>query len=151
MGDVKINDLNLLRYCHTKMGGSLTDELKESFPTEKCVCFGEYRDDGEPLWAASLYDFKNNHECNLDMTLNHKGIMSPSLFKRIGRVLCDYIFNQAKLKRCNSSIRISNHASIKLTKAYGFQIEGIKRHGFVASKAEDMVLLGLLKDECRWI
>lgn len=151
MADVKINDLTLLKFCHTKMGGRHTEEMRECFPADKCVCFGEYRSDGEPLWAATLYDFKNNHECNLDMTLNHKGLLSASLFKRIGRVLCDYMFKQANLNRCNSNIRISNAASIKLTKAYGFQFEGVKRDGYVAPQKEDMVLLGLLKDECRWI
>ena len=151
MANVKINDLNLIRYCHAKITGRSVDDLKNAFPNDKYVGFGEYRDDGEPLWSAILHDFKNNHECTIEMTLNHKGLLSTSMFKRIGRVLCDYMFNQAKLNRCNSNIRISNSVSIKLTKAFGFKIEGLKRDGYSPPRKEDMVLLGLLKDECRWI
>lgn len=151
MASVKINDLDLLRYCHAKITGQHFDSLKSAFPEDKYVCFGEYRDDGQPLWSAVLHDFKNNHECTIEMALNHKGLLSPSVFKRIGRVVCDYIFNQANLTRCNSNIRISNAASIKLTKAYGFKIEGLKRDGYAPPKKEDMIILGLLKDECRWI
>lgn len=151
MADVKINDLNLLRYCYARTVGRDVEELKNSFPSDKCVCFGEYRSDGDPLWAVNLYDFKHNHDCKADIVMNVKGLFTTSLFSRIARVIFNYVFCQAKLARCSLQIRASNAKSLRLVRAWGFKEEGCKRHGYVFPKVEDMVLFGMLKDDCRWI
>lgn len=149
MRELKINDINLLKYCHERVGG-YGETIGDEFPKE-CVSFGQYRDDGEPLWVVVFHSFKESHDCVMEYTLNNKGPMAPSLFKMICRVSYDYIFNQAKLRRCSSVCRISNTASLKITKAIGMKQEGIRRLGFQFPEPEDMVLFGMLKEECPWI
>lgn len=151
MREVKINDYGLLKYCEEKMAGGAILDFPDVFPTDRCICFGDYRDDGEPHWVVVLYDFKGKHDCQMDLTLNLKGVLTPSLFKMMGRVVFDYIFNQAKLVRCSSHVRASHKASLKITKAWGMKEEGIRRLGYSIPTVEDMILFGMLKTECPWI
>lgn len=150
MGGIKINDLGLLRYCQAAIGGDI-DEIKDAFPADKYVCFGEYRSDGEPLWVVALYNFKHQHNCEIDITLNPKGIFTTSIFSRMGRVVFNYIFDQAKLERATVKVRESNEKSIRLAKAWGFIKEGFIRKGYSKPNIENMVILGILRSECRWI
>lgn len=151
MRDVKINDLELLKYCETAIAGKDIPEFPDEFPHDRCVCFGQYGQDGQPRWVVALYDFKEGHDCIMDVALNIKGLFSPSLFKMMGRVVFDYIFNQAKLVRCSAHIRVSNKASIRISKAWGMKQEGIIRSGYKTPPIEDKVLFGMLKTECVWI
>jgi hypothetical protein len=149
MNPIAINDLNLLKFCHEKVGG-YGKPIGDEFP-DNCVVLGQYRNDKEPLWVMVLHEFKEDHDCMMDLTLNHKGMLTPSLFRMMGRVVFDYIFKQANLVRCSSQVRASHKASIKITKAWGMREEGIKRLGFKYPKPEDMYLFGMLKTECPWI
>jgi hypothetical protein len=151
MKEVIINDIILLKYCEEQMVEKEFLEVGDVFPTEKCVCFGQYHDDGDPWWSAALYNFKSEHDCVMALALNIKGLMSPSLFKMMARVVFNYIFNQSNLKRCSSYVRASNKASLRITKAWGMKQEGIKRQGFIYPKIEDMHMFGMLKNECQWI
>jgi hypothetical protein len=151
MKEVKINDLQLLKYCEEKIAGKELVDFPDKFPSHRCVCFGDYGVDGEPLWVVVLYDFKEGHDCLMDLTLNIKGMLTPSLFKMMGRVVFDYIFNQAKLVRCSSQVRISHESSIRITKAWGMKEEGRRRLGFKHPYFEDAIIFGMLKTECPWI
>ena len=148
MNEVKINDLELLKFCESEV--SKKDITLDEFPHDRCVCFGAYKDDGTPQWSVVLYDFKGRHDCMVDIALNINGMFTPNLFKMIGRVIFNYAFNQANLNRCSIIIRKSNKASIKLAKAWGFKEEGLKRKGY-REPIEDMLMLGILKSECKWI
>lgn len=148
---VKINDLELLRFCENKVAGKQIDDFPTEFPTDRCVCFGDYRSDGEPLWSVVLHDFKERHDCMMDLALNLNGMFSPSLFRMMGRVVFDYIFKQANLVRCSSQVRASHTASLRITKAWGMKEEGLRRLGFRTPQPEDMIIFGMLKTECPWI
>lgn len=154
MREVRINDLGLLKFCETKMseiGGIELADLPDVFPSEHCVCFGDYRDDGEPRWVAVLHHFIEKHDCQMDLVINTGGVLTPSLFKMMGRVVFDYIFNQAKLLRCSSYVRETNTPSLRITRAWGMRQEGVKRLGYKTPKVEDMIMFGMLKTECSWI
>lgn len=151
MSNVKINDLNLLRFCHAKIVGKELEDFKNSFPEDKCVCFGEYHYDGEPKWSAVLYKFTKNHDCLLELTMNLRGLFSRKLFEKMARVVFDYAFNQANLLRISTTVRASNKRSYRITKAWGFEVEGIKKLGYGPPNVEDMVNFGLLKENCQWI
>lgn len=147
---VKINDINLLKFCEISIFGSQATDFNDEFPSDKYVCFGSYGNDGKPLWSVVLHGFKERHECVIDFALSSKGMFSPNLFKKIARVIANYGFVQANLVRGTICIRESNKASIRLAKAWGFKEEGIKRLGY-RNPDEDMHMLGILKTECKWI
>ncbi len=150
MKEVVINDINLLKFCESQIDEQDIPEIGDVFPVEKCVCFGQYNSANEPWWVVTLYNFKSGHDCMIGLSLNIKGMFSPSLFKMMGRVIFDYAFKQANLLRCTVSVRASNKASIRLAKAWGFKEEGLKRLAY-QNPLEDMYILGLLKSECVWI
>lgn len=148
---IKINDLEIARFCYAKVKGIDIRELegKELSRKDKEVSFGENKPDGTPLWAASVYKVSEN-DCRLDLALNVKGLFSPKTFRRMAYVVFDYIFNQCQLARCTTTVRESNKASIRITKAFGLKIEGIKRNSY-QNPTENMVVFGMLKEECPWL
>lgn len=149
MNEIQINNLDLLKFCHARILGEELDATE--FPTDKCVCFGEFYEDGEPYWSAVIRKVREGHDCFLEFAMNLRGMFTPSQFQRMARVVFNYIFVQANLLKCNTHVRVSNKKSIRITKAWGFSIEGITRLGFGKPKIEDMIHFGLLKDECKWI
>lgn len=151
MNIVKINDLDLLRFCHAKIVGKELKDFNGAFPADECVCFGEYHADGEPKWSAVLYKFKKNHDCLLELAMNLRGLFSRKLFEKMARVVFDYAFNQAKLLRMSTQVRVSNKKSIRITKAWGFEQEGLTKSGYGPPDVEDMVNFGLLRGNCKWI
>jgi RimJ/RimL family protein N-acetyltransferase len=149
MKKIEINNLDLLKFCYEKIIGEPLD--KSEFPLDECVCFGEFYNDGEPYWSAVVRKIRKEHDCYLEFAMNLRGMFSRSQFEEMARVVFNYIFVQSKLVKCNTNVRISNKKSIRITKAWGFTIEGIKRIGFGHPNPEDMVLFGMLKTECPWI
>lgn len=148
---IRINDLYLLRYCHASVTGKDMNILKDEFPTQQYACFGEYHADGTPMWVVSIYEFQKGHDCKLDIAMNIRGLFSRALFEKMGRVIADYAFNQAKLVRGTIQVRASNKSSLRLVKKWGFKEEGYIRKGYGLPKVEDMYLLGMLKEECVFI
>lgn len=151
MADIKINDINLLKYSYSEITGEDINLLSDEFPKDKYVCFGQYHKNGEPFWVVTMHSFKEKHDCHLELSINLKGLLSSDTFKRMGRIIFDYVFKQANLNRCTVNIRASNVPSQRLAKAWGFVYEGTKRKGYEPPKIEDMQIYGLLKEECRWI
>lgn len=57
-----------------------------------------------------------------------------------------YAFVQLGVRRVTANIPASNEASMRCALALGFRLEGIKRDGWLDG---DMMVLGMLKSECR--
>lgn len=149
---LKINDLNLLRFCYGMTSGKSIDDLGDFFPEEKYACIGEYRKDGDPLWAIIFYDFKENHECSVDIALNLKNaLFSRELFEKIAYIVYEYVFNQANLLRCNAYVRESNKKSIRLTQKFGFSKEGFRPYGYGPPRIEGMHIFGMTLESCYWM
>jgi hypothetical protein len=154
--DVVFNDIKLLRYGYKSITGKDIESVlgkdkdKDLFLEGKCVCFGSYGIDGNPRWVVTVYDFVAGHECKLDLAVRNSGVFSAQLFKKMAFMVFDYVFNQAKLKRCSVEIRESNKASIKLVTAWGFKQEGFKPLGFIEPE-EARILFGMLRKDCKWI
>lgn len=150
MASVKINDLNLLKYCYERVSVGEMVTVPDIFPSDRCICFGEYYSDGEPIWSAVLCNFQK-HDCLLELAMNIRGLFSRVLFERMARVVFDYAFNKAGLLRISTKVRLSNTPSLKITKGWGFEVEGIVKKGYAPPRVEDMVIFGLLKENCKWL
>lgn len=59
-----------------------------------------------------------------------------------------YPFVQLGLRRVTGLIPASNHKSLRFAAKLGFKVEGIARH---ALPDDDIVIHGMLKEECRYI
>lgn len=149
--EVLINDINLLKYSKIAIHGKVPEHISDDFPTDRYACFGEYREDGQALWAVSVYDFKRGHDCTLDVALNVKGLFSRVLFEKIAKIVCNYAFVQNNLIRMTTFVRVSNKKSYRITKKWGFVEEGLIRMGFGEPNPEDMYVFGMLKTDCKWI
>jgi hypothetical protein len=152
--EILINDFELYKECQTEIAkfcGNKIPEYPEAFPIEKSVCFGERYACGAPHWVVVLYNFKERHDCMIDLYLNVIGVFTMSIHHRIGRVIADYAFKQAGLKRITSTVRASNKRAMRVNKLFGFQHEGVIRSGYLPPLEEDMHLFGMLRDDCKWL
>lgn len=57
-------------------------------------------------------------------------------------------FEQWKVRHISSAIEASNERSINLCTRMGFRLEGRLRES--AINGEDVIMMGMLKSECRW-
>jgi len=67
--------------------------------------------------------------------------------KFITQVFC-YTYYQLECRRCTVRVAASNLKSLKLVTKLGFKAEGVLRE---ALNGEDCIILGMLKNECKWI
>ncbi len=73
---------------------------------------------------------------------------SPKWAQRhILRELFNYAFGYLKCGRITATCRISNQNAIKMNERLGFKREGVVRQGY---GDEDMVIMGLIFNECKY-
>lgn len=70
-------------------------------------------------------------------------------YRYILRWVFDYPFNQVGLRRISSLVSRDNGASNLLTEKRGGTLEGVMRAA--GEKGEDMLLYGMLREECSWL
>jgi RimJ/RimL family protein N-acetyltransferase len=148
---IEINNLDLLKFSKIAIHGRVTEDVGDVFPSEKYACMGEFKPDGQALWAVSVYDFRRDHDCILDVALSVDGLFSRALFEKIARAVCNYTFVQNKLLRMTTFVRVSNKKSYRITKRWGFREEGLIKLGFGPPNPEDMYVFGMTREECKWI
>jgi RimJ/RimL family protein N-acetyltransferase len=59
-----------------------------------------------------------------------------------------YPFVQLGCRRITACIETRNWQSLRFVKHLGFKYEGVLRHG---AADDDLILLGMLRDECRYL
>lgn len=59
-----------------------------------------------------------------------------------------YVFNQLGCSRCTAKVAASNLKAFRMDLRLGFQLEGVIRG---ALGDQDICLLGMLREECRWL
>jgi hypothetical protein len=67
----------------------------------------------------------------------------------IMRDVFSYAFDDLGCRRITNSCSINNRKAIAVNLRSGFKQEGVIRHGY--TDGSDMVIFGLLKDECKYI
>ena len=71
------------------------------------------------------------------------------LTKEFLRAAFAYPFKQLGCTRVSGLVRVDNPAALQFDKHLGFREEGVIRKG--DDDGTDLVLLGMLKEECRWL
>lgn len=65
------------------------------------------------------------------------------------RVAFNYPFKQLGCTRVSGLIRVDNHVALDFDTRLGFKREGVIRKGDY--DGTDLVLMGMLREECKWI
>lgn len=98
------------------------------------------------LVAVVVFDCFSDTECNLHIASDGtRSWMSKSLLL----ATFAYPFTQLRLRRVTALVPASNTDAINFDKHIGFVEEGCHRKA--APDGEDMISLGMLREECRWI
>jgi RimJ/RimL family protein N-acetyltransferase len=109
-------------------------------------------DHGQMVGAVRVYDDRGGPENRMASIMGAS--TSPRWFTRATiKAVASMIFNDPPygmgLKRLNSFINISNKRSIEITERIGFKREGLMRQA--GPDREDVVVLGMVKEECPWL
>jgi RimJ/RimL family protein N-acetyltransferase len=68
------------------------------------------------------------------------------------KLMFDYIFNQLNCRRTTATCDSENNRVQKLIEGVGFTQEGlIRKMVAINNKEIDVIIYGMLKNECRWI
>lgn len=100
---------------------------------------------GNELVAGVIYQHRTTHNVYVHMAAipgAHWGN------RELLYAAFDYPFNQMGVRRVTGLIPSRNAHSRKLAEHLGFKLEGNMRHAYAD---DDMLVYGLLKEECRWL
>lgn len=101
--------------------------------------------DGQKLRAVTLYDGFSQCDCNMHIASDGTGfwLRRPFLLASFA-----HPFVQWDLRRVTGLVPAKNTAALRFDLHLGFQREGLIRH---ALPDDDIIVLGLLREECRYI
>lgn len=101
--------------------------------------------EGDKLIAGAVYHRWRQFDCELTFAAS-----SPKWCRKgVLKALFHYPFVQQGLERMTLIIGENNPRAIKLNTGLGFRIEGRARKAYDGK--HDAFVLGMLKDECKWI
>lgn len=104
---------------------------------------GQYED--EALTAGVIYHNNMGNDIGASIGVAKGHVLS----RKFVFAMYDFPFRVLHVNRITVRIRESNYPSIKLAGDFGFSLEGVIRQGY--RDGEDMLLFGMLKQECRWL
>lgn len=114
---------------------------------DACVAFGVLKDKrpiAGILWSE-FREMRHGNDVRVTVAAEDPRWCLPGVLRQ----LFDYPFNTLKCTRITSIIREGNHRSLKVTKGLGFRQEGVARRAY--NGKSNAIILGLLRDECRWL
>lgn len=90
-----------------------------------------------------------NHYSGTNICMHVAAIPGARWLNRAYLHACfDYPFNQLGVRRVTGLVPKKNKAARRFDEHLGFKIEGTMRH---ALADDDMVIYGMLKENCRWL
>ncbi len=132
-------DGQVARWISDKMGQGDDQLLSEAMMT---FAFAE---DEKLLGALLFHNYEPQHAIWWTVYTTDKRWCN----RRMLRQMFGLAFGLLQCKRINLLIETDNTASLKFVQKLGFQIEGKLRR--FSLKDKDCYILGMLKEECRWI
>ncbi len=110
-------------------------------------CTGVAVTDGERLVGG--YVFRNYKGFDVEIAIAFEPDRPKGLISETIPTVFHYVFNELGCARATCLIRRSNKESRRLCEAMDFKLEGKARRGYDGK--QDMMIYGLLRDECRWL
>lgn len=124
---------NLRPYAERKLDTTLADNA---------IFIGRLRDNGE-IWGVTVLENFRRHNCEVHMA-GEPGFGSRRLIQATFRIP----FLDMGLPRVTALVDAEDEHTLSIDKRLGFIEEGRLRKGL---GDRDIVVLGMLKDECRWL
>lgn len=119
----------------------LGDDVSDYIPA---LAIGFYKEE-ELIGGVLINDIRPQRDCWLTIYTT-----TPYWAKRhVMRYVFGIIFNLIGAQRCSVLVSLSNQKSFDMCKRLGFVEEGILRQ--YRDNGEDCHVLGMLKQECKWI
>lgn len=101
-------------------------------------------DEAAEFLGGVIYNCFSKWDCHM-----HVASVSPRFINaKTLKVFFGYPFLQLNYCRVTGVVRESNQKALDFDLRLGFQVEGFARNGF---GTEGAVLLGMLKEDCKWI
>lgn len=97
------------------------------------------------LRAVTLYDGFSECDCNIHIASDGTGVWLRRAFLAASFA---HPFRQWNLRRVTGLVPAKNTAALRFDLHLGFKQEGIIRH---ALPDDDIIVLGLLREDCRYI
>lgn len=91
----------------------------------------------------------NDHRKNVDVWLTIYSINKRWCTKAVIKYVFGIVFNLMNCRRCNIFISKDNHESLSMCERLGFKKEGLLRQ--YRENGADCYVLGMLKQECKWL
>jgi diamine N-acetyltransferase len=108
-------------------------------------------DTEEFIGTIALYKIDHFHQnAELSTLIGNKAYWGKGIATSALRLLCEYAFNDMNLNRIYTYVLKNNIGSIKKNEKNGFKIEGtLRKHVFNQGSFQDVVVMGLLKEDFR--
>ncbi len=102
----------------------------------------------EILGAVVVHDWNGTNAQLSIATVNEKWAG-----KEFIKTVFDFVFNCLKANHCTVYVREDNEKSLRMCKKLGFIEEGIMRQSLTDfdGNVYDGILLGMIRNECRWL
>jgi hypothetical protein len=105
-----------------------------------CSALGMVDDEGR---IRAVVVFNGYTGENIEVSVASDRGLSRGLFA----ACADYVFRQLGCQRITATMRADDARGVRIATRMGFQVEGVLRRFY---GTESAVVLGLLRDECRW-
>lgn len=106
------------------------------------VAIGAVRE-GDMLCGGAVFNNWNGH--NIEITLASEGCLTRGTI----RAVYHYLFVQSKAGRVSAQTRRSNKAMREMFPRFGFRFEGVARHFYGPTRADDAFRFVLFPDNAR--
>lgn len=101
-------------------------------------------DDGDNILGVVVYSRFSRKNCEMSVAA-----ASPKfLNKRALKAFFGYPFYQLGCNRVTAVVETTNRHALEFDKRLGFRVEGLLQRWFENS---DGIIMGLLKEECKWL
>lgn len=125
------------------IGEWVRNRIPDSLPWGSFVAIGLAED--QRLIAAVIYNEHSGANICMHVAAEPK---SRWLTRPMLAVWFAYPFKQLGVRRVTALVAKKNKSSRSLCERLGFRLEGCLRH---CLKADDLLVYGMLKKECRWV
>jgi len=98
------------------------------------------------ITAVTVFDTFSDNDCQIHVASDGS---RNWLSRQYLQMVFAYPFRQLGLRRLTSLVSVNNAASLSFCQQCGFIREGQLRKA--AESGEDLVLFGMLREECRWL
>ena len=118
--------------------------LEVNFVPEECRWIGSVTDDMQ-IMGVVVYSRWTKHNCEMSVASVTPRFMTRAFLK----VVFGYPFNELGMARVTAVVEADNHKALDMNRGLGFKDEGILRNWY--GEGRDGVVMGMLKDECKWL